>query len=269
MNLSDDFTFSQSALQDYVDCPRRFELRYLRELHWPALETRQAREHEANMLRGQEFHHLLHQHAMGVPAPAIEATIEDETLRGWWRNYLRWQEAHLPARRHAELTLTIPIAETLLTAKYDVVARMPDESFLIIDWKTGRPQSRATLADRLQTIVYPYVLSLAGDWLNDGRPIPPERIRMLYWFAAEEQTVEFQYSVEKQRLDEARLTSMIGEIVNRFEFPLTSDERACRFCNYRSLCERGVEAGDLREWEEDGPDAPVSLNLDEIEEISF
>jgi len=35
-NLPAPFTFSQSSLQDYYDCPRRFELRYLSRLIWPA-----------------------------------------------------------------------------------------------------------------------------------------------------------------------------------------------------------------------------------------
>ena len=71
MNLPDDFVFSQSALQDYVDCPRRFELRYLLDVRWPALETEPALQHEIGMMKGQEFHHLLHQHALGVPAEAL------------------------------------------------------------------------------------------------------------------------------------------------------------------------------------------------------
>ena len=47
MNTFGDLVLSQTALQDYVECPRRFELRYLRQLNWPALETRQARRLEA------------------------------------------------------------------------------------------------------------------------------------------------------------------------------------------------------------------------------
>ena len=68
MQLPEDFVFSQSTLQDYEDCARRFELRYLLDVRWTALETEQALQYEARTLQGQEFHHLIHQHTLGVPA---------------------------------------------------------------------------------------------------------------------------------------------------------------------------------------------------------
>ena len=41
-NLPDDFHFSQGSLQDYVDCQRRFQLRYLMKLAWPAVDAEPA-----------------------------------------------------------------------------------------------------------------------------------------------------------------------------------------------------------------------------------
>ena len=35
-NLPANFTFSQSSLQAYVDCARRFWLAYVEQLPWPA-----------------------------------------------------------------------------------------------------------------------------------------------------------------------------------------------------------------------------------------
>ncbi|MEO6725700.1 MAG: PD-(D/E)XK nuclease family protein [Blastocatellia bacterium] len=269
MNLPEDFVFSQSGLQDYEDCARRFELRYLLDVRWPALQTEQALQYEAGQQKGQEFHHLIHQHTLGVPAAAIEATIGDEQLRAWWDNYLRWQTEHLPEQRYSELTLTAPLAETLVMAQYDIVARIPDGGFVIVDWKTGRRQKRELLANRMQTVVYPFVLSQAGDWLNNGQPIPPDCIRLIYWFAEDGSTIEFQSSAEKLLADETLLASRINEIKTSFDFPKTDDERRCRFCVYRSLCERGVMAGDLNELDEDELANGISLDLDEIEEISF
>jgi len=39
MSLPTGFRFSQASLQDYVDCPQRFQLRYLAALQWPAVEA--------------------------------------------------------------------------------------------------------------------------------------------------------------------------------------------------------------------------------------
>jgi hypothetical protein len=241
-NRFEEFVFSQSALQDYEDCHRRFELRYLLDVRWPAQETAQALQYETGQQKGQEFHHLAHQHALGIPAEALAATIQDTELRTWWERYVAWQAKHLPVYRYPELTLTAPIGEAQLMAKYDVVAKLPDGTFLIVDWKTGRPQTAARLANR---------------------------IHFVYWFAENGETVEYSLSAEKLQQDETRLASLINDITASVEFPKTADERRCRFCAYRSLCERGETPGDLNELEDHEMLGGISLDLDEIEEISF
>ena len=60
------FVFSQSSLQDYNDCPRRFQLRYIEKLHWPAVEMEPALENEHRQQEGQLFHRLVQQHIIGI-----------------------------------------------------------------------------------------------------------------------------------------------------------------------------------------------------------
>jgi hypothetical protein len=52
---------------------------------------------------------------------------------------------------------------------------------------------------------------------------------------------------------------------------LTPDARQCRFCKYRSLCERGVKAGFLEELEDEveSPDFEATLDLEQIAEVEF
>ena len=84
MSLPHNFQFSQSSLQDYVDCPRRFQLRYLQRRVWPALDSEPALESEQFMQRGAQFHHLAHQFFLGIPADKLARQIEkDETLSRW------------------------------------------------------------------------------------------------------------------------------------------------------------------------------------------
>ena len=40
LSLPATFAFSQSSLQAYANCPRRFWLAYVEQLPWPALETK-------------------------------------------------------------------------------------------------------------------------------------------------------------------------------------------------------------------------------------
>ena len=266
---SEDFVFSQSALEAYRDCPRRFKLRFMDELRWPGLETQDVLAHEAQIELGDEFHKLLHMHSLGVSPQSIESIINDEDLRAWWKRYLDWQKDHLPGKRWAEINLTTPVGQSLLTAKYDVIAKRSDGGFLIVDWKSGRVESKAHLARRLQTSVYPFVLARAGESLNDGVPIQPEQIQMVYWFAQTGETVEFETSTTAVAKTESVLTATIDEIAARFEFPMTDDERRCRFCVYRSLCDRGREAGGIEDMPEIEDDEIPDINIDDIDEIAF
>ena len=52
MSIDPDFTFSANSLQDYVDCPRRFELKYLLKRDWPAEESEPVLEWEHDLQLG-------------------------------------------------------------------------------------------------------------------------------------------------------------------------------------------------------------------------
>jgi len=54
------------------------------------------------------------------------------------------------------------------------------------------------------------------------------------------------------------------------EFPLTEDEKMCRFCVYRSYCNRGAQAGQMDEAEaEMESEAAFDINFEQISEIEF
>ncbi len=78
------FSFSQSSLQDYSDCARRFQLRYIDQLHWPAVESEPVVENERRMLEGQIFHRMVQQHLLGVPKEKLERMANSSNLQRWW-----------------------------------------------------------------------------------------------------------------------------------------------------------------------------------------
>jgi len=86
MILPTDFQFSQGSLQDYVDCPRRFHLRYVQRLAWPAIDAEPALENERYLQQGAAFHRLAHQHALGIPADrlVVAGSGDDADIRRWW-----------------------------------------------------------------------------------------------------------------------------------------------------------------------------------------
>ncbi len=297
MTLPEGFQFSQSSLQDYVDCQRRFQLRYLLRLAWPAVEAEPVQENERHMRLGAQFHQMIHQHLLGIPAERLAALLHDETLQSWWENYLAFRQSKpgqaldpqaAGLRIYPEISLSaacgLPTNEGCRwLAKYDLIALTPDNRALIYDWKTSRHRPKRTwLTERLQTRLYPYLLVQAGQCLNNGQPIRPEQIEMIYWFANfPEQPEHFPYNDQQYAADQSYLNDLVSQIQHKSaasstqpdsEFPLVQDEKRCRFCAYRSLCDRGVQAGsvDLMEMDETEEAAPqITLDLEQIGEIEF
>lgn len=277
--LPHDFHFSQTSLQDWQTCSRRFQLLHLARVAYPAPVTADQTEFEAHMARGDEFHRLVHQHLTGIDPDIIARQISDEQVAVWWGRYLAHGLTDVPAQRHAEISLAAPLGDYRLVAKYDLIAVQPGERAVILDWKTAQrlPQP-GTLESRLQTVVYRYLLVEAGAYFNGGQPIPPEQVEMVYWFANfPTQPVRLPYSAAQHQADKARLERMVREIAAEREFPKMPEsdkERVCRFCNYRSLCWDNVPAGLFTEM--DAPDdvtdtdaADFDIDLDQIGEIEF
>ena len=258
MSLPSDFQFSQGSLQDFVDCQRRFQLRYLLEIAWPAVPAEPYLENEQHLRLGALFHLMAQQQTLGVDAARLTA---------------------MAGALYPETVLSMPFgqaAERRLLAKMDLVV-VADDRATIYDWKTSRHRPpRAWLAKRLQTRVYPYLLVQAGAELNGGQPFPPEQVEMVYWFAGfPDRPERFVYSADQYAEDGALLAGLLEQAatlsMSDAPFPLTPDESKCRFCVYRSLCNRGVVAGDLNELEFDDPEPVVEFDLDfeQVAEIEY
>lgn len=294
------FTFSQHSLQDYTDCARRFELRYLMRVAWPAVESEPMAEYEKGLMLGQRFHTLVQQYFMGIPVERLENYLDDPELARWWENFLGFAQSRLEngnpisadanvnrgggPRMAVEVRLTTPFAGYRLMAQMDWVTRGEDGQLVVIDWKTSRNRPRREwLSDRLQTRVYRYLLVCAGQHLNDGQPVTPEQVEMLYWFAAHPDRAErLVYNQNQFDKDQAELTAIVEEIVRRaaleidlpqdLRFPLTQSQERCSYCEYRSLCNRGQKAGTMDEDVDAALDvagADVNIDFEQIAEIRF
>jgi len=267
--LPDTFQFSQSSLQDYVDCHRRFQLRYVLMQPWPALIADKPSDLEQRMERGAGLHHLAHQYALGLDATSLAATIHDETLARWWQTFLSHPPAGLPKGIHRpEVVVSAPLAGCRLVAKFDLLAAEPGERLVVVDWKTvQRRPARNVLARRMQTRIYRALAVEAGAAFFEGRSPRPEQVEMVYWFAEQAGATErFAYDTGQHTAAMESLAELISEITQTGGeiWPLTPDVAQCRLCNYRSLCERGVKAGFLEELDDD---VEPSEGVGEVEEI--
>jgi len=287
-SLAKDFQFSQSSLQDYRDCRRRFQLRYIYEVAWPAAESEPVMENEIFIQRGALFHRLAQQFFVGVPADRLSVSIHEEELHIWWQNFLNfcvnpngWIASALSERHRTgdhrllqpEISLSAPIGNYRLAAKFDLIVSAGQGGFKIFDWKTSNhhPQ-RKWLIERMQTRVYPYLLVQAGSALNHGAPIDPAGVEMIYWYAAfPDEPLHFPYSAAQFERDHHFLQGLVEEIaaLPPDQYRRVSEEDRCAYCIYRSLCERGEQAGRLSEQIDDRDPDDVQIDFDQIAEIEF
>lgn len=274
LKLPAQFAFSQSSLQDYADCPRRFQLRYLDQLIYPAVESEPALENERHLLEGQHFHRLAQQHLLGIPTEKLERLANTPNLQRWWENFLSFSQTSLTSLTglHPEVTLSAPLGDFRLVAKYDLIAITEDEKIVIYDWKTYRKRPRNEwLSARWQTRVYRSLLVAAGSQLNGGRPIVPERCEMVYWFSNfPDEAARFPYNEAQYKRDWDALVKLTEEIQSAASYPLTDDRQKCAYCPYRSYCDRGIQAGDLDAIEaEMETESLFDVNFEQIGEIEF
>ena len=284
MNLPEGFLFSQSKLQDYVDCQRRFQLRHILHQSWPAVEVEPYLENERLIDQGARFHKIVRQYLIGVSEAQISPSIADDiVMQLWWSNFLHsirdgilgfiYEQGN---QRVEEITLSIPACNFRLIAKYDLLIIRSNGKLIIIDWKTSRVHpKRRWQADRIQTHVYPYVLTSAASSFIGGNPPDPSQIEMIYWYANQPEKLErFTYNKSTRQEDARYLGNLFATINSKSEavFPLTPDVKRCLFCTYRSLCNRGEKPGDmqhLEEWLEPGSPDEVGIDFDQIGEIEF
>jgi len=278
-------TLSQSSLQDYVDCPRRFQLRYVDRLSYPAIESEPTLENEKHQQAGEYFHRLVQQYLIGIPADQISKVANTPNLQRWWENFLVAPDLRCLkdlGGLYAEATLSAPLGQFRLLAKYDLIAIAKDK-VTIYDWKTYRKRPRNEfLSTRMQTRAYRALLVHAGAHLNNNipfdtalpvraTPFEPEQIEMIYWFADfPNDPARFAYTSTQYKRDWDLLLKLSDEIKSASLYPLTDDRTKCLYCPYRSYCERGVHAGDVDEAEaETEAEELFDVNFEQIGEIAF
>lgn len=279
MNLKENFDFTQSNLQDYLDCPYRFYLRYIRHTKWPALVVDDALAFEQRGQTGARFHRLIQQYLLGIPEERLTdqaAADPSPEVAAWWEDFLQYAPSLLEGERHVETILSTGRAGHRLVAKYDLVLAQPSGRLVIFDWKTSAKRPKQEwLLERIQTRLYRFLLVRSGGVFTGAAETRPEQIEMNYWFTTQpELPVSLPYTDEQYQKDLNFFKALIREITELpgEAFSRTADVAKCRYCVYRSHCDRGTEAGGLEAFDDfdDEPEVEMGdLDFDQIEEIAF
>lgn len=243
--ISPDFTFTQSNLQTFTYCRRRFYLRYLKKLIWPAQlvgDQQYAQDRDA----GVRFHRLVHQHFLGFEPALLRKVSEadpDPRVATWLVTFLSSQMSTLEGELAPEALYTTTLAGHPLSAKVDLL-QMNSGKIKIYDWKTSRQLPKATsLKKQAQSRVYPLVISRVLG--KDAAVFKLENLSMVYWEANfPDQVIEINSSQDDWQKYETEITTSIELILSLQveEFVKTPDIRKCAWCEYRSYCLRGKAA---------------------------
>lgn len=248
--MNETLLLSRGKLTTFLECRRRFQLRYLDGAAWPAAPLAAADEERLGW--GQQFHQLAQRHFLGL---TIEpATIADRTLRGWWLTFAQFLP-NLPHGRNTphirilpELTLTIPIGRHLLHGRFDllIIGETDGRPFAhLYDWKTGRQPDETTLRHDWQTRLYLAMLAEGGQalWGEGQTPPSPEQISLTYWYVtAPDKPHTFVYNQAWHEQNWTEINAIVAQIEAQQNtggiWPLTEDRSQCQVCAYQALCGR-------------------------------
>jgi len=246
----DNFVFSQSNLQTYLNCRYKFYLRYIQKITWPAQVTVDDLRFEEDRNTGIRFHQLLHQYFIGFKPELLIQIAEndpDNRISTWFQTFLASQYAQLQGKLESEKTITTCINDRNFIVKYDLL-QFKDGQYTIYDWKTSnKVPNREKLMDSIQTRLYPVVLSEA--YQND------QPINFIIWeIIAPNAPIVFSF-LQQEIVNNARyikeLTDEILFLDNR-DFFKTSNTRQCKICEYRSYCNRGTMPATFEELDVNG-----------------
>jgi predicted RecB family nuclease len=263
------FDYSQNKLHDYLECPRRFELRYLLQRIWPAVHSEPVLEMEEQINNGKIFHLMAQQYFSGIHPDVIFMQVENVKISNWWKEFIRFAEAYNNLPHQSEVLISSKINNKSFVGVFDLLVYSPGEKITIIDWKTNHTRpSRKNLEQHVQTRLYPLLLTSGGKQWNNNNEIKPDQIEMIYWFANyPDEQQSFLYSEHQYQADLNFIQDLINQIesTNLGEFTLTANQKRCNFCNYRSLCGRGIKPGSTENLDT----VDFDYLYEEIEEIDM
>ncbi len=236
--MTDAILLSRYKLQNWRDCQRRFQLRYVTRKRWPLAPVPAGL--SVAFEKGELFHRILEQHYMGLPVALPSDAAED--VKQWWGNF----QAHPPlvpdGAKHPEMSLSVPIGRHFLFGRYDLLI-LGDDHAHILDWKTERnPRSAAKLQADWQTRLYLTMIAEGGNAL--GRSYTPDQIGITYWFARHpDQSVTLRYTQAEHDQNWATLNAEVARLEARLqlsdaEWNKTEDWGKCEHCHYQAYCGR-------------------------------
>ena len=241
--IPNEFSFSQSSLQSYLNCPRQFELLYLQKLAWPAQKYADAEKFDLDLAAGQSLHQAIQRYLLGFDESLILEGLQagkDPRVPIWFTNF-QTRLGYLKEKTDfiAEIPVSILFGQYWLTAKFDYLC-LDNGHTHIFDWKTSaKKPGKTLLLESMQTKVYLTVAHQSEQ--GSAKTVPT----ISYWEAnfpdLDLTIVPSERTLARAATD---LNNLISEIAAQTEFPMTKTPQRCVYCKFRSYCNRGALPGE-------------------------
>jgi hypothetical protein len=255
MPLADNFIFSSNNLQDYLDCPRRFELKYLLKQNWPAVTSQPVLEMENRITLGNRFHLLAHQFLSGIAGDFLKNTIDDPELGFWFDNFQEYIKHFLKFQYFSEFSVIMPFVGFRLMAVFDFISLKDTNKIRIGDWKTtSRLPKKEFYLQTVQSTLYPFLAYESRiNIFPQTSTLEYQDLSMEYWFPGfPENTITWEHSASIHANSRELLSSLISEISQKEsgDFEKTPLINAALSVN-TALYARGIQAGSSKDDEKE------------------
>lgn len=235
-----DLKLSFSQLETYRFCPLKYQYAYLYQI--PTKPTPQ-------MQLGTNVHACLEtfgQRLMAGQTPSLEEVlaIYDETWRSdgyadaaveakdktYGRQlvtgYYEHNRATLLPPLFVEKPFLLQVGDAWLRGFIDRIDSRPDGRVEVVDYKTGKPKTKAEVGDRLQLNIYAMAC-------RDVLRLTPETLS--FYYVQTNEKLSFPY--DEAALTEATqtITATAGKI-RAGAFDPTPEFGKCRVCDFRAIC---------------------------------
>lgn len=252
---------SATALHDFKQCARRYELKYRQRQPWPAPQAEPLFSYDLQQQRGQLFHRLVERYYLGMKPTLLTESIEDDLVHKWWLTFL--EQTPVPQNSLTQVSAETRLSAEIQGCRFDVLYDLLQidherRKLTIFDWKTTpKPPQPSHWHNTVQTQLY---LLVAGHLCQQflGEEAILEDVSMVYWFPEHpHESVTIRYNTDLHDQYHGAIMDTVSTLEDMQNhqsspWPLTENERMCNYCVYRSLCERGILGGAL----ETLPDEP-------------
>ena len=260
--VSGPLTLSPTALHFYHECPRQYYYKYV--VGIPEAVSFEARLGTA-IHRALEAYHRKHTHADPAHLPELtelfaaelarvpfqsqkEAEQAQERGRQFLAQYLREEGPRSLAIRKVEVEKPFALRlapDVTLAGKIDRLDELTDGRFRVVDYKTGRLDSRPEYLAGMQMPIYAWAVREAlGRELEAVEVIGLKELSQTAKGARVHRQVlpwddDTRYALTPARLDQLKAEILaIVEGIRAGQFDPAPDERRCAWCPYRLLCDQ-------------------------------